>query len=224
MKDLLYKVSLALVPPLYVWLTRLLFATCRFEVFGQDAWQAQLAQGPAIGAFWHYGIYYNMQVGSRYSMVAMVSASQDGEYVARTLNRMGVATVRGSKGKGKGGFEALLEMKKIMTEGNRSAAIVADGSQGPARVVQPGAVILASRTGAPIFPVAWAADRYHAFGSWDRSILPLPFARIAFYYGEPLAVPPEIRGGEMERYRLALEERLNALYEQAWARFGRKEH
>lgn len=224
MSDLLYNISLGLVPRLYSGLTRLLFFSCRAEFHGADTWYAEMAKGPVIGAFWHYSIYYTMYVGRRDPLVAMVSASRDGEYVSRFLNRLGIDTVRGSKGKGKDGLKALLDMKKHMQENGRSAAIVADGSQGPARVVQPGAIILASRTGSPVFPVAWAADRYHAFGSWDRSVLPLPFARVAFYYGEPMTVPPGVKGDALEKYRLELEERLNALYHKAWNRFGREEH
>jgi hypothetical protein len=153
----------------------------------------------------------------------MVSASSDGEYVARLLTRLGHATVRGSKGKGKQGYKALLEMAQWMDKG-RMAVIVADGSQGPSRLAQPGAIILASRTGAPILPTAWAADRYYAFNSWDRSILPKPFARIYLSHAEPLWVAPKIRGQELEDKRLELEGSLNDLYAKVWGRFGRKEH
>ncbi len=224
MKDtLLAKMSLALVPPFYQVVTGLLFKSCRLEEDGLG-YRAQChAAGPFIAAFWHYSIYYIIQRSIDRPWVAMVSNSSDGEYVARLLNRLGHATVRGSKGKGKQGFKALLEMAQWMTKG-RSAAIVADGSQGPARVAQPGAIILASRTGAPILPTAWAADRYYAFNSWDRSILPKPFARIYLCHAEPLWVVPKIRGQELEDKRLELENRLNGLYEKVWSRFGRKEH
>ena len=224
MKDnLLTKLSLAVVPPFYQVVTGLLFKSCRLQEDGLEYRVQCHVAGPFIAAFWHYSIYYIIQCSVDRPWVAMVSGSSDGEYVARLLNRLGHATVRGSKGKGKQGFKALMEMAQWMTKG-RMAAIVADGSQGPARVAQPGAIILASRTGAPILPTAWSADRYYAFNSWDRSILPKPFARIYLCHAEPLWVAPKIQGQELEDKRLELENRLNGLYEKAWSRFDRKEH
>lgn len=220
---LLTKLSLAVMPPLYLAVTGVLFKSCRIEEDGLEYCAQCYAVGPFIAAFWHYSINYIIQRGGNRPWVAMVSASGDGEYVARLLNRLGYVAVRGSKGKGKQGFKALLEMAQWMAKG-RMAAIVADGSQGPARVAQPGAIMLASRSGAPILPTAWSADRYHAFGSWDRSILPYPFARLYICYGEPLLVAPRIQGQALEEKRLELEKRLNELYAKAWSRFGRKEH
>jgi lysophospholipid acyltransferase (LPLAT)-like uncharacterized protein len=220
---LLIKLSLALIPPLYQAVTEVLFKSCRLEEDGLEYWTQCDARGPFIAAFWHYSIYYILRRSVDQPLVAMVSASSDGEYVTRILQRLGHTAVRGSKGKGKQGFKALMEMAQWMTRG-RMAAMVADGSQGPARVAQPGAIILASRTGAPILPMAWSADRYHAFGSWDRSILPYPFARMYLCHAEPIWVPSRIQGQELEDKRLELEKRLNDLYAKAWHRFGRKEH
>jgi len=212
-----------MVPPLFLGLTRILYATCRQQIFGEEHRDRCAAAGPYIIAFWHYGTYYILHQTRGEAFVAMVSASRDGEFVARALERIGFVTVRGSRGRDKGGLKALLQMVPWLEKG-RNGAIVADGSQGPARVVQPGAILLASRTGAPILPMGWAADRYYAFASWDRSILPLPFTRIALGYGEPLYVPSGIKGVALEESRLELERRLNALYEESWQRFGRQGH
>jgi len=138
------------------------------------------------------------------------------------LTRMGLATVRGSRGKG--GLRALKEMKAAMDGEGKKAAIVVDGSQGPALKVQAGAILLASKTGAPILPFVWGADRYWAFKSWDRTVLPKPFAELAVYYGASLHVPAGIRAVDLEAYRLNLEERLNKLYCRAWGRFGIEHH
>ncbi|MCF6289961.1 MAG: lysophospholipid acyltransferase family protein [Desulfobacterales bacterium] len=223
MGDFLYKASLAVAPPLFSAIIRTLFLTCRTEVFGNEHRQRCRAAGPYIVAFWHYGTYYNILQDQDEAMVGMVSNSRDGEYMARFLERNGFTTVRGSRGRDKGGLKALLKMVLEVKQG-KVGVIVADGSQGPVRVVQPGAIILAGRTGAPVLPMAWAANRYHAFGTWDRSILPLPFARIALGYGEPLYVEPGIRGKALEQKRLELEKRLNDLYTGLWQRFGRKGH
>ncbi len=220
-----YRLSLRLVPFAFEVTSRLLFASCRVTFHGDERLTACEAGGKGmIAAFWHYSVFciLEMQRRSGKGWVAMVSASADAEYVARLLERRRCQTVRASRGKS-GVVKAMREMIEAMGRG-RAAAIVADGSQGPARQAQPGALLLASRTGAPILPVVTAADRCFVFRSWDRTILPKPFARLDVCLGEPLAVPAGLKAGELEPYRLILEERLNDLYLEAWGRFGRQGH
>ncbi len=219
-----YQLSLRIVPLLFELLSRVLFGTCRVTTHGRE-YQQQCDQAGKgfIAAFWHYSVFciIEMQRRGGRKWVAMVSGSADAEYVARLLARRGCAIVRGSRGKG--GVKAMRGMMDWMQK-DRVAAIVADGSQGPALVAQAGAVLLASRTGAPILPVVAAADRYFFFRSWDRTMLPKPFAKLAICHGEPLFVPSGLKAKELEPYRLQLEERLNGLYVQAWQRFGGEGH
>jgi len=49
------------------------------------------------------------------------------------------------------------------------------------------------------------------FGSWDKALLPLPFARVHCHYGEALIVPKGAKGEELERFRLTLERELDRL-------------
>ncbi len=153
----------------------------------------------------------------------MVSASSDGEYISQVLTKMGYETVRGSKGKGKKGLAALKSMIKWVKNG-KNAAIVADGSQGPARIAQPGAILIASHTGSPILPMAWAADRFWVINSWDKSVVPKPFAKIIITFGEPFTVPARISTEEVENFRVSLEVCLNEQYKKVWSLFGRTEH
>ena len=222
MKELLYKIALVTVPPLYHALTSLLFVSCRVSYHNLERRQRCIEKGPFIGAFWHFSTYFIIPQSRGLNMTAMVSGSRDGEFMSRYLQLVGQKTVRGSRNKG--GLDALKEMTVLVKKEGSCAGIVADGSQGPPLVAQAGAVLLASRTGAPIVPMTWAADRYFTFRSWDRSILPKPFAKIDMCYGEPIYVPAGIRSGELEKYRLELETRLNDLYKESWARFGKEGH
>lgn len=222
MKELFYKIALAVVPPLYHLLTTMLFFTCRKEYHGLHHRQQCSNRGPFIAAFWHFSTYFIIPQSRGLRMTAMVSGSRDGEFMSRYLQLVGYKTVRGSRNKG--GLDALKGMIKFVRDEGRCAGIVADGSQGPPLIAQAGAVLLAGRTGAPIVPMTWAADRYFVFNSWDRSILPKPFARIAMCYGEPMHVPKGLKAADLERCRLELEERLNILYSEAWAMFGRQGH
>ena len=220
----LYRLLLAVVPWLYAGVSRVLFVTCRVRVHGAENLDRCEAQGkPFVGVFWHYSVFTAVELirGRGQGWAAMVSASQDAEFVARILARQGVETVRGSRNRG--GLSALKGLIGLLRKGY-NAAIVADGSRGPARIMQAGAILLASKSTAPILPMAVAADRYWVFRSWDRTLLPKPFARLDLWYGEPMTVPEKSGSEEIERCRLEMEHRLNALYAQAWGALGKDAH
>jgi lysophospholipid acyltransferase (LPLAT)-like uncharacterized protein len=221
MGELLYRSALAVIPPLYVGLSRLLFATCRLTVRDAHFLAEALARGPVIAPFWHYSFFYVFHHLRRYPGVVMVSASRDGEFIARVAHRLNFTTVRGSSHRQ--GVGALKGLLRAMREG-RNVGLVADGSQGPARRVQPGTIFLASKTGGLMVPMVWAADRCKIFRSWDRTVLPLPFSRIVMRYGRPMHVPKNLNDEEIEQYRLLLEEKMNEMYEQVWQEFGRAGH
>lgn len=216
-----YKTSLAIIPRLYLWLSRILFCSCRLQVGGKEHLDAVVGQGGGIAAFWHYSILYMFYHLRSFPAAVMVSASRDGEYIARLARLLGHTPVRGSSNqRGVAGLKHLLREVRA----GKNAGIVVDGSQGPPRKAQAGSILLASMSGRPILPMAWAASRYKAFGSWDLTVVPLPFCTIHFQYGEPLSVPKGIRGEKVEKYRLELEHRLNLVYETAWDRVGQKPH
>jgi len=223
-KKLLYRLTLAVGPFIFGLLTRLLFATCRISWVGREHLaKLDREQQPLIAAFWHYGVFLILHLSrGKRKWVAMVSSSQDGEYVARIVESFGFETVRGSRNRG--GIGALKGMVKAVRDRGLSAAIVADGSQGPPLVAQPGAVLLAGHSGAVVVPVGWAADRYWVFRSWDRTVLPKPFARVVVEIGAPLAVPGGLSSEGLEDWRLDLDRRLLALYRRTWAAFGREGH
>ena len=218
-----YRLLLVVVPWLYAGVSRMLFATCRVRVHGSENLDLCLGQGRCVAVFWHYSVFPVIALNRRRGQgwVAMVSASGDAEFVARILARQGVASVRGSRNRG--GLAALKGLIGLMRQGY-NAVIVADGSKGPAQVMQAGAVLLASKSAAPILPMAVAADRYWTFRSWDRTLLPKPFARLDLWYGEPMTVPEKVGAEEIERCRLEMEQRLNGLYAQAWGELGKDGH
>lgn len=223
MNGLLARASWSLAPALYRGITSILFASCRREQHGVEHYQALQASGqPFIVCFWHYSLVMAINHNAEGNWVAMVSASSDAEYVSRILQSRGFVTVRGSRGKG--GLSALKEMITIIREEGRKAAIIADGSQGPALKVQAGVILLASKTNIPILPFAAGADRYWAFRSWDRTVLPKPFARLSSCFGTPITVPAKIKAQQLEDYRLQLENQMLGLYSKAWGIFGIDDH
>lgn len=220
-KGIIYRLSLWLTPGLYSMISRLLLATCRVDFPDRERVRELIAGPPCVFAFWHYSLVYVVHLSRDGSWVPMVSASGDGEYVARILEGLGHRTVRGSSGRG--GVRALREMLKLIGE-DGNGAIVADGSQGPPLVLQGGVVLMAGHLGIPVVPICWAADRYWTFKSWDRTVLPKPFSRIRVVLGRPFSVPKGTRRQELEEYRRTLEAEMLGLYREAWGAFGIKSH
>ena len=213
---------LRIVPKLLSWIMRLWFGTCRITVHNGDI-MSSVKRGDTniIASFWHYSIIFIFYFVRNYSATAMVSASRDGEYIARLAGELGFNTVRGSKNNK--GVEALKGMLRAVRSGD-NGAIVADGSQGPARKAQAGALLVAAKTGKPVVPIAWSASNYFTIKSWDKTAIPKPFSRVDFYYGQPMYLPRKISAEELEEHRCILEKNLNELYRKAWSLYGKTSH
>ncbi|RLB66924.1 MAG: hypothetical protein DRH08_04995, partial [Deltaproteobacteria bacterium] len=61
-----------------------------------------------------------------------------------------------------------------------------DGPKGPRHIVKEGVVQLARISGRPIVPIAFACSNGHRFQSWDRFLLPYPWGKAVYSFGEPL--------------------------------------
>jgi lysophospholipid acyltransferase (LPLAT)-like uncharacterized protein len=85
-------------------------------------------------------------------------------------------------------------------------ALVPDGPRGPAHELQPGVVTLATMTAAPVVPLAFAAYPARRLRSWDRFLVPLPFARCAAVFGAPLTFEA---GADRELARKTLQSALD---------------
>jgi lysophospholipid acyltransferase (LPLAT)-like uncharacterized protein len=217
-----HKILLFLIPIVFKMVILPLFWTLRRKRVGEEHHLELLVSGkPFIITFWHYGVFCAAAASGKVPQIAMASASRDGDYIACILNAMGVETVRGSRNRG--GLGALKGLMKGVKRG-LGPVLVADGSQGPPKVAQAGGILLSSRTGIPILPVAWSFKKYKVFKSWDRTMIPLPFSPMIEMIGEPLQVPPKLDSEGLEEYRLILEERLNGLYKKAWGLFDIKDH
>lgn len=205
-------------PVLFGWAARcaasLLFATCRVTVFGRGVETRYLRDHPGkslLYASWHRGLLFLVYLYRFQRIVVMASASRDGELAAQATRRFGWIPVRGSSTRR--GARALLEMKALVEQGLR-AGLVVDAPTGPACVAKPGILLLAQKTGLPILPVMWSADRCWRLGSWDRTMVPKPFSRIVVLYGgELLHVPPDADRQRLEALRRELDRVLNEMKE-----------
>jgi lysophospholipid acyltransferase (LPLAT)-like uncharacterized protein len=200
---------MAVLPALAAWVIKILLFTCRVvNIEGMQRHDEAINRsgGGAVYVTWHQRMSYFFHFGGSHHATTMISQSRDGEYVARLASWLGFRTVRGSSSRG--GTRAVRELTRRIREGELGG-MLADGPQGPARVAKLGTVMIARDGGVPIIPVLWGADRCWMFNSWDRYLLPKPFAKIVLYAAEPLWIPKEAKGGDLEKYRRLLEERMN---------------
>lgn len=164
--------------------------------------------------FWHEDLFYLGYLVSNTPTDCLISKSRDGEYFTHILHSMKVGTVRGSTNRG--GAQAILQVMR--SSENRNLGMTPDGPRGPRRVLQPGAIFLASRSGMPIIPVVIGYQNAWRAKSWDSTAFAKPFSRIVIMGGPAIHIPPDIGPEEIEKYRLEVEQRLNFLHDRADAR------
>jgi lysophospholipid acyltransferase (LPLAT)-like uncharacterized protein len=160
--------------------------TWRYRVVNeQQLFDLRATRKPFVFSLWHGHLLPLLwhHKGQRVSI--LISEHRDGELIARTAQWLGYGLVRGSTTRG--GERALLALVRELESG-REVAITPDGPRGPARTFAPGALVAAQRSQSAILPVAAAADRAWRLSSWDRFVIPKPFARITVAYGSAARV------------------------------------
>ena len=215
---------------LAAWLARplllLLLATYRVRFDGGERLERALAgEEPSIYACWHSRLFVctarvvaGLERRGR-RLAVLISLSRDGELGARMAETHGLAVVRGSTSRG--GLGGLKKLFRAVDREQLSVLAAPDGPRGPAGVAQPGTLLLAKLTGAPVVPLAFAARSAWRLGSWDRMVVPKPFTRVVVSVGEPLAVPASSDDDDLAAAAVELGRRLDALVESAEAAFDR---
>ena len=206
-----------LAPPAAALAVRALGVTLRDTETGVEALRPHWAQDqPLIYAVWHGRILMIPWLTARLrrtrgarAVRVLASRSRDGELVARWVTRFGLSVVRGSSSRG--GAEALRSLAASVRAG-QDVAVVPDGPLGPPERVQAGIVVLAAATGAPIVPLAFAARPARRLASWDRFLVPLPFARAAVVFGAAATVSRDV---DRETARVHVERALHDVTELA---------
>jgi lysophospholipid acyltransferase (LPLAT)-like uncharacterized protein len=176
-----------------------------------------LPPGPRyIFASWHE--YLLLPVGrfGHPDFAVLISKHADGQILAALIGSLGMGMVLGSTNRG--GIEAVRQILHDRA-GRRHLAVTPDGPRGPRRVVQPGIIYAASRTGMQVVPVGVGYNRPWRAKSWDRFAVPRPGSRARLITGEPISVPPRLRAEELEPYRLAVQSEMDRLTDVAerWA-------
>jgi len=212
------RAGVAVIPPIASLLIRLIRRTMRLRHVGEGLAAARSGDAPYIHAFWHGHLFLMPYSYRGRGISILISEHGDGEIIARTMAWFGHRSIRGSTTSG--GAAALRSAVRALREG-RDLGFTPDGPRGPRHRVQMGVIQAARLGGAPIVPVAFAASARRVMGSWDGFIVPSPFSRGVFVYGDPMRVPPGAGREEMESARALLESRMRELTARAEIMVGR---
>ena len=203
---------------LALWM-RFCFATIRWTHQNENVAEAVWAQGGGVlCAFWHSRISLSPScwpLDRAQPVKALISLSPDGQFIAKALALQGIPAVRGSSAnkdkmdRAKGGTQALRDGLKQLKIG--ALAITPDGPRGPARQMAEGLPLLAKLSKAPVLFIGISCKPAIRLNSWDKAVLPLPFAKGAIVWD--IADYPE--GADLADVAFAWTERLNAVEAQA---------
>lgn len=164
------------------------------------------ARQPIIYLIWHGQLLPLLWTHRNRDIAVIISEHRDGEIIARVAESLGFRTVRGSTSRG--AARALLEASRAIEEGH-DVAITVDGPRGPAGSVAPGALVISQRAGAPMVPTGATATRSWRLRSWDRFMIPKPFARVVVSYGSAIrleATSAREAADRVDHVRVALEQ------------------
>jgi len=153
----------------------------------------------------------------------MVSSSFDGEYIARTIEKLGFVAVRGSSSRG--GATALLGLKSQLEQGS-SVAFTIDGPRGPKDVAKPGPVLLSRASALPMAAFYVALSDAWVLNTWDAMMIPKPFSKALVRVSAKMQVPADAGDAQMTEFHRQLQaalERVTEFAEEHVARVGSAE-
>jgi lysophospholipid acyltransferase (LPLAT)-like uncharacterized protein len=181
----------------------------RYECIGPDVGVGRMAHPDRfIYLMWHENLLLPATRFGGSDLAVLISSHADGQILGGLIKAMGMEMVLGSSTRG--GVEAVRQLVRPDVKW-KNLAITTDGPRGPRRVVQPGAVYIASRTGMKIVPIGVAYHKPWRLKSWDRFAVPRPFASARCVLGVPISVPPGLRTPALEEYRLKVQAEMDRL-------------
>jgi lysophospholipid acyltransferase (LPLAT)-like uncharacterized protein len=189
--------------------------TLRLKVEDPHGVREFVRDQPVIFAIWHNRLLmlprvFDPSFPSRQSY-GLISASRDGDLIANFIERSGYGTVRGSSSRK--GVIALRQLVETLAAGS-NVLVTPDGPRGPVYSVSQGIIFLAQKSGAAIVPIHMEYSGAWRLKSWDRFVVPRPFATLRAIFGAPLQVEPLSEPDHFDRERGRLQAAMMTLVEQ----------
>lgn len=127
------------------------------------------------GMFLQLLAFSRLAARERRRLVVMLSPSLDGRLLAAFLRHFDIDHVQATtNSRGAAGSRELIRR----LEAGSIGVVAVDGPRGPCCIAKAGALRLARLARAEIALAVTSANRGWTLGSWDRSHLPAPFARV----------------------------------------------
>jgi lysophospholipid acyltransferase (LPLAT)-like uncharacterized protein len=201
---------------------RVLGPTLHFEKIGQQHYDQSRAQGvPVISAFWHRCIISATWYWRNRNIVVMNTTNFDGQWTRRVIEHFGFGTAQGSSTRG--GMRGLAVMAQRLEKGV-DCAFTIDGPRGPRYVAKPGPVMLARRTGRPIFVFHVGLEKALTLKkAWDLMQIPHPFSRAIVVSAPLISVSPDADAEELKRKQAEMQAALERVRDTAESWFGLSE-
>ncbi len=180
--------SSRLAPFIYKFVMVLITATCKIKIHGNrniDQLKNSSEKNTWIYSIWHNNVLISPWALRNQNVTVMVSQSNDGEIIAKSVELFGNQTIRGSTSKN----SAKVTRQAInVLRNNQPVAITPDGPRGPKYVLQEGVLYLAALSKTPIIPFHAECSEQWEFNSWDNLKLPKPFSTLHLCFGEAINI------------------------------------
>lgn len=197
-------------------LGRTIASTLRWHIRGEERIPELIRENGkgVILVTWHGRTFLPITRYRRRGFWSMISTSRDGEYQDQIFKRFGFNTVRGSTS-ARGAVQATMTLVRRVKAGD-ILAMTPDGPRGPIGCAQLGVIYMAMKSGCPIVPAGISAAPRYLVPTWDRYMIPFPFARAVIVFGEPIYVPSTAKTEEEQRlWADKLGAQINALEREA---------
>ena len=198
--------------------------TLRYEILGWQHAERVYARGlRVIWPFWHQCIIPVAWWGRHRGVVVLNTATFDGQWTRRVIERLGFGTAQGSSTRG--GLRGLAVMTRRLAEG-KDAGFTIDGPRGPRYVAKPGPAMLARKSGCPIIPFhVDAQDCWTLENTWDQFQIPRPFSRCVMVFHPPIYVAQDADRDALEAKHKEMQAALERVRDlaQGWWKFGEAE-
>jgi hypothetical protein len=197
-----------------------LWRTCRLRFVGSDRLTTLVReQGAVVPVFWHQHLLMcaRFVVDRRSGLKAgfMISPSVDGQAPSMLAQLYGAHVVRGSGSYT--GVRAVRGVYQAIVKDGISPGITPDGPRGPRFKFKPGAIFTAQISRKAVVPIAYAATPAWVLRTWDKFVIPPPFAKVCIAIGEPYFPPEKLSDEQMAEAQRELERRMLETYKQAKA-------
>lgn len=178
MKKFWREAGLKIAPPVIYVMMRIVWCTTRKTFHFIDP----VDEEQCVCVCWHGELFMSPQayrkVHKKQAASAIVSSHTDGTLLASVLDLFHIKPLRGSTKKG--AAKVLIQAIRSIKEGNE-VLITPDGPRGPRHSMSDGAIALALKSKVPILIINFQAKRFWQMSSWDKFVIPKPFAKVDFY-------------------------------------------